>query len=415
MTVKAEIIAIGDELLYGQTLDTNSHWISGALDAINIKVYQKSTIGDNRDQILKSFEEAKQRADIVLITGGLGPTKDDLTKPLLAEYFGVGLKRNDEALQELTDLFFRTGRELSDLNKAQADLPTNCTKITNEMGTAAGMWFEEDETVFISMPGVPYEMKHMMEHYIIPMLKDKFTKGELIHKIIKTIGIGESDLAIKIEKWEDTLPDHIKLAYLPTMGQVKLRLTATGGNAKQLEQDTDALIEAVMPIIQPYVYGYGDDEIESVVGNMLKTANKTIATAESCTGGYVAHLLTSIPGSSAYFKGSIVSYSNDVKVDQLNVPNEDLENYGAVSEEVVKAMAKNVRLKLGSDVGLATTGIAGPDGGTDEKPVGTVWIAYADATQVIAKKMNFSKRRKYNIHWSALAVLNLFRQNFNNR
>ncbi|MBV6647070.1 MAG: competence/damage-inducible protein A [Cyclobacteriaceae bacterium] len=412
MAITAEIITIGDEILYGQTLDTNSHWISSALDAINIKVFQKTTIGDTRDHILTAFREAENRANIILITGGLGPTKDDLTKPLLAEYFGVPLRLNEEALEEITSLFARAGRTMTDPNRKQAELPEGCLKITNRMGTAPGMWMERDNRVFISMPGVPYEMKNMMQEVLLPKLAARFGQGAIFHKIVRTVGVPESHLASLISDWEDQLPAHLKLAYLPSMGQVKLRLTGYGDNEQVLKQEVHEAIKQVLPVIKKHIYGYDEDELESVIGQWLKQQNKTLGTAESCTGGHLAGMITSVPGSSAYYKGTIVSYDNEVKESLLDVPAEMIEKHGAVSEEVVKTMAENVRKKLKVDVGLATSGIAGPDGGTVEKPVGTIWIAYADDKKTIAKKLNFTKDRKLNIQFSALAALNLFRLNF---
>lgn len=412
MTPKAEIIAIGDEILYGQTLDTNSHWISGVLDEINVKVHYRTTIGDNREQMLEAFEKGVERSDIVLITGGLGPTRDDLTKPLLAEFFGVQMILNDSALEDIKSLFKKAGREMTDLNLNQAELPSNCIKITNKMGTAPGMWFEEKNTILVSMPGVPYEMKKMMKDFVLPKIQEKYGKGVIHHKIIKTIGIPESKLAEMIKDWEENLPQDIKLAYLPSLGQVKLRLTALGDNLEKLKSEVDTQIKELNHLVGKYIYGYDTDEIEGVIGKMLKEKNQTIATAESCTGGYLAHLITSIPGSSNYYKGSIISYSNDVKTDKLGVDQKILEEYGAVSEETVKQMAENVRKVLNTDVGLATSGIAGPDGGTAEKPVGTVWIAYSDSDKTIAKKLQLTKDRMLNIQWSAYGALNLFRLNY---
>jgi nicotinamide-nucleotide amidase len=409
----AEIITIGDEILYGQTLDTNSHWMSGALDEINIRVIRKTTIGDDPETILSAFREAESRADVILITGGLGPTKDDLTKPLLAKYFDVELVINVYALEEIKALFARAGRVMTDLNKAQAELPANCEKITNYMGTAPGMWFEERGKVFVSMPGVPYEMKAMMSKEIIPKLALKFGTGKIHHRIVKTIGIPESKLAHKIADWESALPSHIKLAYLPSPGQVKLRLTAFGSDLELLEEDVKKQLEVVEPVIGKYVYGYDKDEIEEVVGKSLVMEGEFLATAESCTGGAIASLLISVPGSSRYYKGSVIAYSNEVKERELGVPKELLDKYGAVSEEVVKAMAEGVRKKLNVAVGLATSGIAGPDGGTVEKPVGTVWIAYSDSYKTIARKLQFTKDRRLNIQLSALSALNLFRLNYN--
>lgn len=412
MSKYAEIISIGDEILYGQTLDTNSHWISGRLDEIGIKVRRKITIGDEREEILNTLKESTERADIILITGGLGPTRDDLTKPLLAEYFGVGLKMNDEAFEHIRTIFEKRGREVTELNRMQAELPENCIKIDNKLGTAPGMWFEENETVYVSMPGVPYEMEGMMNDIILPKLKEKFTGGVIYHKIVKTVGIGESALAEKITDWEDHLPKSIKLAYLPTFGQVKLRLTALGDDKSHLEKEVGKEVEKLIPQIASYVYGYDNDELEKVVGDILLKNNKSIAFAESCTGGYISHLMTKVPGSSQYYKGSIVSYDYDVKVNSLDVDRKVMEEKGAVSEEVVLQMARSVRSKLGADVGISVSGIAGPGGGTEEKPVGTVWIGYSDEQKTVAKKFNFSKDRNVNIKLSALCALNMFRINF---
>ena len=411
MTTTAEIISIGDELLYGQTLDTNAHWISHKLDEYNIKVFQRTTIGDDADQILNAFATAAERVDIVLITGGLGPTKDDLTKPLLAKYFGVGMVHHEEVLRDITLLFAKASREVTALNAQQADLPANCEKITNPVGTAPGMWFYENNTVFVAMPGVPYEMKSIMTQGILPKLHEMFSKGVLHHHIIKTIGITESSLSDLIEDWEVNLPKHIKLAYLPTKGQVKLRMTGSGDDLNTLKQEIDTLQMAIMPKIAKYVYGFGADSLEGVIGQLLNKNNLTLATAESCTGGYLAHMITSVPGSSRYFKGSVIAYSNEVKIAQLGVSAEDLKQQGAVSEEVAKAMAEGVRKELNADIAIATTGIAGPDGGTVEKPVGTVWIAYSDKYKTLAKKFNFSRDRTFIVHWSALAALNMIRLN----
>lgn len=412
MPTYAELISIGDEILYGQTLDTNSHWMSARLDEIGIKVRRKITIGDDREEILSALRESESRADVVLITGGLGPTKDDLTKPLLAEYFGVPLLLNEEALQEVTALFARMGRELTATNRGQAELPANCQKITNELGTAPGMWFEERNTIFVSMPGVPFEMRGIMEKSVLPRLQSKFSQGVIYHKIIKTIGIGESNLADKIADWETNLPKNIKLAYLPSIGQVKLRLTAIGEDEGALKEAVANEVATVLPLIQSHVYGFDHEEIEAVIGQMLLEKKQTIAFAESCTGGYLSHLVTSVPGSSKYYKGTVVSYDYDVKVNLLGVDPRMMEQKGAVSEEVVRQMAEGVRKKLGSDVGISVSGIAGPDGGTKEKPVGTVWIGYSDAQKTVARKFSFSKTRILNIEASAISALNMFRLHF---
>jgi len=412
MNNTALIITIGDEILYGQTLDTNSHWISGILDSIHIKVLRKITVADTREDILAAFDEGKKTSDIIFITGGLGPTKDDLTKPLLAEYFDSKLVLFPEALKNIESLFEKAGREMTELNKQQAELPDKCEMIQNKMGTAPGMWIEEEGKIFISMPGVPYEMKAMMKNIIIPKIQQKLGNGNIHHKIIKTVGIPESKLADKIKDWETQLPENIKLAYLPSLGQVKLRLTSVGEDLEQIKKMTSKQVEKLLPYIDKYVYGYDEDELEAVIGKLLSKNNHTLATAESCTGGYLAHLITSIPGSSNYYKGSVISYANEVKIDELYVKESDIENFGAVSEEVVCSMAEGVRKHLKTDVALASSGIAGPDGGTEDKPVGTVWIAYADKDKVVAKKLQLTKDRKLNIQYSSVAALNLFRINY---
>ncbi|MEM9325981.1 MAG: competence/damage-inducible protein A [Bacteroidota bacterium] len=412
MAHTAEIITIGDEILYGQTLDTNSHWLSGALDGINIKVIQKSTIGDQEEQITHALREAEKRADIILITGGLGPTNDDLTKPTLAKYFDVQLRLNEEALQEIYDLFALVGRVPTSMNEKQAELPTNAEKIKNTVGTAPGMWFQERGKVFISMPGVPREMKEMMQRTILPRLSEQFATGAIVHRMIRTVGIPESKLAEKIAAWEAALPTPIRLAYLPSLGQVKLRMTATGEDASLLEKLLDESTEALLPLVGDYYYGTGTTELEELVGIILKEADATVATAESCTGGMVAGTLVSIPGSSDYFVGGVVAYDNRIKMQVLGVSKQTLEAHGAVSGPVVQEMAMGVRKKFQTSVGIATSGVAGPAGGSEDKPVGTVWIGYSDERKTTAEKMVFTKDRALNIRLSTLAALNLLRLNF---
>src|SRR5688572_17701545 len=317
--ITAELLTIGDEILYGQIVDTNSQWMSVALSEAGIQVIRKTSVGDQEDEILTAFAEAETRADIILITGGLGPTSDDLTKPCLAKYFGCELEIHQEALREVTEFFRSRGRELTEVNRQQAALPVCCEKITNVNGTAPGMWFKKNGKVFVSMPGVPHEMKTMMTNIIIPKLVEEFQPPVIHHKIIRTVGIGESFLSEKIKSWESSLPDHIKLAYLPSPGQVKLRLTAYGTDKEKLESENKALTETLLPLAGEYIFGFNDDELEVVVGKMLLERKATIAVAESCTGGYLSHLFTSVPGSSAYFRGGIVAYANDVKMQTLNI------------------------------------------------------------------------------------------------
>ena len=407
--VNAEIIAIGDELLYGQIMDTNSHWISQELDAVGVRVVRKTTVGDNRTDILTAFEEASKRADLILITGGLGPTQDDLTKPLLAEYFGCEIVEVPEAVAAVSAYFTRRGREMTLLNTLQGHLPTCCTYVPNEVGTAPGMWFEQKGCYWMSMPGVPHEMKKLVKDFVLPKLPQVFELPVIYHKLIKTAGIGESWLADLIKDWENALPSHIRLAYLPSLGHVKLRLTAFGTNKEQLQQEVAAQIQVLLPQIEKYVYGYDEETLETALGKLLKNAGKTIALAESCSGGYVSHLITTVPGSSAYFQGAVVPYHNTFKERILGVKSETLSSHGAVSEATVAEMAEGVRQLFNADYGLASSGIAGPDGGTADKPVGTVWIGCAGPEGVETRKLQLTQDRMLNIQLTGVAVLNLFR------
>jgi nicotinamide-nucleotide amidase len=409
-SIRAEVVTIGDEILFGQITDTNTQWIGTELTNIGIRVIRKSSVGDQAENILQVLNEAHQRADIIILTGGLGPTKDDITKKTLCTYFGVGMVRNETALALVTSFFAKRGREMTDLNRAQADLPANAVYMQNDWGTAPGMWIEHEGRVYVSLPGVPFEMKNLMTHRILPELQSHFATLVIKHKMILTVGIGESFLAERIEAWEDKLPSHIKLAYLPSFGGVRLRLTATGTNESVLNQELTEQVAEVLPLIEKNVYGYDDDTLESVIGRLLQAREWTLSTAESCTGGYVAARITSVPGSSVSFMGSIVSYSNDVKINQLGVSPETLAQFGAVSEEVVRQMAEGVRKALGTDVSIATSGIAGPDGGTADKPVGTIWIACATPTRTVAKLLKLGQYREQNIQLTATYVLNLLRE-----
>lgn len=408
--VTAEVITIGDEILFGQITDTNTQWMGVELSLIGVKTIRKSSVGDVREEILRVLKEAQERADIVLITGGLGPTKDDITKHTLCEYFGTSLAINPDALEAVDTFFRKRGRELSDINRQQAALPLNATYIPNTRGTAPGMWFDHEGTVFVSLPGVPFEMKGLMTDEILPRLKQRFTLPVIHHRVIRTVGIGESFLAEKIAAWEDALPPHIRLAYLPSMGMVKLRLTATGTSLAALKEETEQLVQDILPVIQPFVFGYDGEEFEEVVAALLKASGQTISAAESCTGGYVAHLLTKIPGSSAYFQGGVVSYANEIKEQTLGVRPETLAKYGAVSEETIREMAEGIRTRFHTWFGLATSGIAGPDGGTPEKPVGTVWIAVSTPERTLTRKLTLGGDRQQNIHLSAIYLLNLLRK-----
>jgi nicotinamide-nucleotide amidase len=409
--IKAEVLTIGDEILFGQITDTNTQWIGTELTQIGIRPIRKTSVGDNKQDILDAFAEAEKRADVVLVTGGLGPTKDDITKKVFCEYFNTDLEINEDALALITRFFEKRGREMTELNRQQAALPKNATYIKNWWGTAPGMWFEHNNTVFISMPGVPFEMKNLMTNAILPKLQTHFQTPVIYHKMIKTVGLGESFLAEKIENWEDALPSHIKLAYLPHFGQVRLRLTATGTDIEQLKAEAQAEVDKVLPLIEDNVFGFDNDELETVVGDLLKTNNQNVATAESCTGGYVSHLITKIPGSSAYFEGGVVAYSYEAKTMELGVKAETLIKHGAVSEETIVEMAEAVRDKFKTTFGIATSGIAGPGGGTVDKPVGTVWIACAGPNGTKARKLQLTTYRELNIQLTATYVLELLRKN----
>ena len=408
-TVTAEIIAIGDELLYGQIMDTNSHWISQELDTVGVRVVRKTTVGDNRTDILAAFEEASKRANLILITGGLGPTQDDLTKPLLAEFFGCNIVEVPEAVAAVSSYFLRRGREMTPLNILQGHLPTCCTYVPNEVGTAPGMWFEQKGCYWMSMPGVPHEMKKLVKDFVLPKLSQVFDLPVIYHKLIKTAGIGESWLADLINEWENALPSHIRLAYLPSLGHVKLRLTAFGEDKKVLAAEVDQQIQKILPTINNYVYGYNEETLETAVGKLLKNEGKTLALAESCSGGYISHLITAVPGSSQYFQGTVVPYHNALKEQLLGVSSATLAQHGAVSEATVREMALGVKKLFGVDFGLASSGIAGPDGGSPDKPVGTVWIACAGPNFVEAKLLQLTQDRLINIQLTGVAVLNLLR------
>ena len=409
-SARVEIITIGDEILYGQLLDTNTQWMSEMLDAAGFKVIRKTSIGDSIPETLNILAESEERADIILITGGLGPTQDDHTKPAMAQYFNSPISTNKQALEELTLFFSQRGRELTPTNAKQADLPDKCEMISNALGTAPGMWFEKDGKVFVSMPGVPFEMKEMITKHVLPKLKTKFPTSTLYHKEIKTAGIGESWLSDKIRDWENNLPSNIALAYLPSLSTVKLRLTAEGKDLPTLRDQVHQQITLVLPIIQQYVYGYDEDTLEQAVGRLLLEQKETLALAESCTGGHISHLITSVPGSSAYFQGSLIPYHNNYKTGILGVSAATIEQHGAVSEETVIEMANNVRSLFKASYGIASSGIAGPDGGTAEKPVGTVWLALADGEKTVTKKLSLGRGRLLNIQSTSTAALYLLWQ-----
>lgn len=409
--MQAEIITIGDEILIGQIVDTNSAWIAQQLNAIGIRVKQISSVSDDREHILKALKEAHERANIILITGGLGPTKDDITKKTLAEYFGIKLVENKDALANVEAIFRRlrgtTFTELLEVNRLQAMVPENCEVILNRNGTAPGMWFNYDDTIYMSMPGVPHEMMYMMEDSVIPKLKATFKLPHIIHHTIVTAGEGESYLAQKIADIEDSLPPYIKLAYLPKLGQVRLRLSAYGDNEDFLKEKIEDFAARITERVENAVVAQEDIPIEKAILNFMGERELTLSTAESCTGGYISHLITQHPGSSKVFFGGAVSYSYELKESILGVKNETLWQHGAVSEETVTEMVQGALLNFKSDYAIAVTGIAGPEGGTPEKPVGTVWIGVANSEKTVTKKFSFGNKRIQNIERTAIAALNM--------
>ena len=409
--ITATILTIGEEILYGHILDTNANFISNAFSEIGVKVVMHLSVGDIFNDIMDALRIAGSRSDVVLITGGLGPTNDDITKKCLSNHFNSEIKLNRKVFEDLSAYFKKRGFPFTESNQNQAYLPEDAIVIPNEMGTAPGMWFEKDNTIFVSMPGVPHEMKYMVEKKIIPKLSDVFQSNIIYHKLIMTAGIGESWLAEKIEKWESSLPENISLAYLPSYGQVKLRLTAKGQDKNFLMDQVKSCTDSLQEYIGQYIYGEDGETIQEAIGKELISGNQTLSTAESCTGGYISHLITSIPGSSAYFKGGIIAYSNDIKEAAINVKPETLKNFGAVSEETVKEMAEGIRKKFQADYAIATSGIAGPGGGTPDKPVGTVWIAIAGpGGEMLTKKLTILKDRLSNIKYSSVTALVLLWQ-----
>ena len=408
--MKAELITIGDELLIGQTIDTNGSWLAEQLNLLGITVSQISSIRDNREHIISSLQNAQSRSELVILTGGLGPTNDDITKSTLCEFFDSELVLNEQVLEKIEAYFSSRSLKMIKVNSDQAMLPNNCQFLRNERGTASGMWFKKDGVDFISLPGVPYEMKGIFLDEILPVLKAQYSISTVVNKTVKTQGIGESFLAEIIKDWEKKLIDSgLKLAYLPSPGIVKLRITAFGNNEAELSARIDDSIENLKKLIPKYIFGYEKDRIEEVVGQLLKEKGSSLSLAESCTGGNIAHLITGVSGSSNYFKGSVVAYSNDIKQQVLNVDPKSIQQNGAVSKQVVEQMATGVRNSFKSDYAIATSGVAGPTGGTKQKPVGTVWIAVAYNEGVVSKKFNFGNNRERNIQISSLSALNMLR------
>ena len=412
-SVTASIITIGDELLIGQTIDTNSAFIAQELNKIGVWVRRRVAVGDVYDEIWNALDEESKESDTIIITGGLGPTADDITKPLLCNYFGGKLVMNEEVLAHVKYLFekiYRRPGPILERNLNQAEVPDVCTVLHNARGTAPGMLFHKDRRVFISLPGVPHEMKGLVTSEVIPRLLNEFRMPAIVHRTVFTAGQGESVIAELLKDFEPALPEHIKLAYLPNYGMVKLRLTAKGNSKAEVETEMQPYFEKLQDLVKEYLVTNEDEGLEIVVGKLLKAKNKTMGTAESCTGGYIAHLITSVAGSSAYYKGSVVSYDNTVKENLLGVQHEILMSAGAVSKETVIQMANGAVQTLKVDYALATSGIMGPGGGSEDKPVGTVWIAVASKEKTETLKLNLRFDRQRNIAMTAANALNFLRK-----
>jgi nicotinamide-nucleotide amidase len=408
--MKAHIITIGDEILIGQTVDTNSAWIGKQLSSLGFNVDGITSVHDLREDILDALKNAEVKSDVIIITGGLGPTSDDITKQTLCDYFNTHLVVNQEVLAMIEVIMSRRSISMNENNRRQAEVPETCMVLKNIRGTAPGMWFEKEGKLFIAMPGIPYEMQYIMTEHVIPELKKRFPLQTIIYRNIMTYGLAEASLAEKLTGFEKDLPGEISLAYLPNHGIIKLRLTTIGTDRKLLEKKTDEQVNKMYEIIPELIYGENEESLEMVIGKLLKERKQTVCTAESCTGGKIAHLLTSIPGSSDYYRGSLIAYDNRIKNELLRVPQALLEKFGAVSEQVIKSMAEGARELLETDFCIASSGIAGPDGGTPDKPVGTLWIAAASEKGTVAEKYLFGYDRLTNIRRFSNAALNLLRQ-----
>jgi nicotinamide-nucleotide amidase len=408
--MKAEIITIGDEILIGQIVDTNSAWIAEQFNLNGIEIHQITSVHDDTEHIKDALKKAEDNVDLVILTGGLGPTKDDITKHALCEYFNTRLVFHEPTFEHIKQRFKNRNIDLNKLNRDQALIPESCTVLPNKAGTAPGMWFEKNDTIFVSVPGIPFEMKYLVENEILPRLQNNGKTKAIFHKTVQTQGLPESMLAERIENWETSLPKNIKLAYLPNPMSVRLRLSAIGTNVNDLKEQIQGEIERLKQIIPDHIFGFDNETLAEVLGRMLFEKGQTLAVAESCTGGYISHLITSVPGSSGWYKGGITAYSNEIKQNLLGVATESLEKYGAVSEQVVREMAEGIRKRLNSDFAVATSGIAGPAGGTEEKPVGTLWIALAGPANTVAEKFVFGDNRERNIIRSSQTALQILRR-----
>ena len=408
--MNATIITIGDEILIGQIVDTNSAFISRCLNDAGITVIEKLSVGDQRQEIVRALDRSLLRNEVVILTGGLGPTKDDLTKKTLADYFDMTLVRDEQVYRMVEQMLSLRGIEFNALNKEQALVPDGCTVLPNRNGTAPGMWFERDGHIVVSLPGVPFEMKALMQEEVMPRLKKRFALHANVHRTIITFGLAESVLAETIAPWENALPAFLHLAYLPSPSAIRLRLSAYDTDRETAERAINDQFAALEKLIGPYIVGWEDGTtVQESVANLLKERGKTVAVAESCTGGAIASRFTALPGASAYFLCGVVSYSNEAKIALLGVDPETLARHGAVSREVAEQMAEGVRRIAGADYAVATTGIAGPTGGSPEKPVGTVWIAVATPEKTIARKMVYGKLREQNIERASASAINMLR------
>ena len=410
--MKATIVTIGDEILIGQIVDTNSGFIAKSLDKIGVEVSEMISISDDKNHILNTFATLQNKVDLVIITGGLGPTKDDVTKKTFCDYFEDELVVDQKVLTHVTELiegFYK--RTITQINKDQALVPSKCTVLHNQVGTAPGMWMKKENTVFISLPGVPFEMKYLVEHEIIPKVVAEYDRPYIIHRTILTYGQGESLVAERIEEWENNLPEFIKLAYLPALGRVRLRLSARGTDKKILEEALEENIKSLDAIIHDIIVGFDEDEtIEVVIGKMLKKQNKTLSTGESCTGGMIAQVLTSVSGASQYFKGAVVSYATEAKINVLGVSESLINDYSVVSKEVVSSMALNIKEMMKTDYAIATTGNAGPSKGDSDAEIGTVFIAIATPTDIFVEEFNFGQPREKVIDRAVFKSLELLQK-----
>lgn len=413
MSYKSIIVTIGDELLIGQTIDTNSAFIAQELNKIGIHVKRRIAVADERNAILEALDETIPKADIVFLTGGLGPTADDITKPLLSEYFNGKLVFNETVLQHVKQIFAKRNRPFLERNLKQAEVPENCQVLFNRLGTAPGMWFEKDGCIIISLPGVPFEMQTILVEEVLPRLKERFKDYHIYHKTLMTVGIGESFIAEKILDIETSLPDYIHLAYLPTPGFVKLRLSTEGSDIEALKHEVEIRAQLIQQRLGDFIAATEDISLEEILAKTLAAHRLTLGLAESCTGGYVANKITNLSGSSAYFKGSIVSYANEVKENILNVPHETLMTVGAVSEATVIRMAESARETLKVDIALSISGILGPGGATDEKPVGLVWMSICNKDVTLTKEFHFFYDRLRNKELASNAALNMIRMFIN--